>query len=408
MSPPSTSLSRRELLTQLASLGAAAPFLTALLSGCDDGEGLYWDFEVNFTGEVLIIGAGAAGLAAGYILERYGVPFRILEASADFGGRVKRSEGFADFPIDLGAEWIHDDPSVLAELIDDPSVDGAIDVIPYSPDTASVWHNGRLTSYNWGANYYSEYKFKRTTWYDFLASWIVPSIAEHIQYDTPIVAVDYTGERAVLTDTDGNTYEADRVLVTAPLAVLQRGIIDFSPPLPQEKTRAINSVEMPDGIKVFIEFSERFYPDVTLVGPPLSYEAQEKVIYDAAFRKDSDRHILGLFCVGPEATAYTELGSDQAVVDRLLGELDEMFEGRATPAYKQHVVQNWSKEPYIRGAYSYDHPLGEQETITALREPVDARIYFSGEAMSYGWWATVNGAMQASYTIVEVLLKDGA
>lgn len=52
---------------------------------------------------VLIIGAGAAGLFAGKVLADRGIDFRILEASDRYGGRVGKLEGFADYPLDLGA-----------------------------------------------------------------------------------------------------------------------------------------------------------------------------------------------------------------------------------------------------------------------------------------------------------------
>ena len=53
------------------------------------------------------MGAGAAGITAGHALSEKGIDFEILEASSVHGGRVKKTAGFADFPIDLGAEWVH-------------------------------------------------------------------------------------------------------------------------------------------------------------------------------------------------------------------------------------------------------------------------------------------------------------
>ena len=56
---------------------------------------------------VLIIGAGAAGITAGHLLAERGVDFEILEASSTHGGRVRKVDDFVDFPIDIGGEWIH-------------------------------------------------------------------------------------------------------------------------------------------------------------------------------------------------------------------------------------------------------------------------------------------------------------
>ena len=73
--------------------------------------------EVNFDGKVTIIGAGAAGLYAGYILDSRGIDFEILEASTLVGGRLGKLEGFADFPLDKGAQWLHGKRNILGDLI---------------------------------------------------------------------------------------------------------------------------------------------------------------------------------------------------------------------------------------------------------------------------------------------------
>ena len=39
---------------------------------------------------------------------------------------------------------------------------------------------------------------------------------------------------------DGCSYHGDRVVVTVPLAVLKKGMIEFSPPLPEKKVQAIH------------------------------------------------------------------------------------------------------------------------------------------------------------------------
>ena len=70
----------------------------------------------NYEGKVIIIGAGASGLAAAKILQRNNIDYLILEASNRYGGRLKENKTLADFPIDLGAEWIHHRPAVLNRL----------------------------------------------------------------------------------------------------------------------------------------------------------------------------------------------------------------------------------------------------------------------------------------------------
>lgn len=57
---------------------------------------------------VLIIGAGLAGLRAGQVLKAKGHQVTILEGRNRFGGRCYTSHKWADLPMDLGATWIHE------------------------------------------------------------------------------------------------------------------------------------------------------------------------------------------------------------------------------------------------------------------------------------------------------------
>ena len=67
--------------------------------------------------DTLIIGAGAAGLAAGRKLHDVGQSILILEARERIGGRIWTVDDFADFPIEQGAELIHGEGAVTHHLI---------------------------------------------------------------------------------------------------------------------------------------------------------------------------------------------------------------------------------------------------------------------------------------------------
>jgi monoamine oxidase len=58
--------------------------------------------------DVIIIGAGAAGIAAAIELQSTNLTFLVLEARNRIGGRAHTDqETFTPIPIDLGASWIH-------------------------------------------------------------------------------------------------------------------------------------------------------------------------------------------------------------------------------------------------------------------------------------------------------------
>jgi monoamine oxidase len=72
-----------------------------------------------FSPDVLIIGAGVAGLAAATRLSQAGVPTLVLEARDRIGGRVRTIHpANADVAIELGAEFVHGHPPESFDLID--------------------------------------------------------------------------------------------------------------------------------------------------------------------------------------------------------------------------------------------------------------------------------------------------
>ena len=217
---------------------------------------------------ILIIGAGASGITAGHLLAQKNIDFEILEASSVHGGRLKKVEGFADFPIDLGAEWVHKWIKATPPLADSllQGKNPQFETFKYRPKTYSLWKYGRM----WKVNFFrflpiDDHKFVRSTWFDFFDELVTPSLKERIRYNSPVNKIEYDGEEVVVTTTSGQQYKADKVLITVPIKILQQGLITFEPPLPKEKIMAFNKEQMPDGLKVFIEFSERFYPDVLLM-----------------------------------------------------------------------------------------------------------------------------------------------
>jgi monoamine oxidase len=401
-------MKRKEFIENSMVMGIGLPFLSGLFfQSCKKSDHLFPKFETNFSGKVIIVGAGAAGLAAGYLLRRYNIDFQIIEASTVYGVRLKKIEGFADFPIDLGAEWIHTDPKILADIIYNPNSKANIDIITYNPQTIQTWNNNKLKSHNFISNFYSEWKFKNSTWFDFFDEYIVPTISDRIVLNKPVTEINYQGDKVILTTDNNDTYEADKVLITTPIKTLQNENITFIPSLPNEKKEAINKIFMGDGIKIFVEFKERFYPDMLAFGNIFqALNEEDKFVYDAAFRKNSNKNILGLFAINEKARAYTQLNSEQEIINQFLAELDEIFNRKASANYVNHIIQNWSNEPFIQGAYSYSFDGNQNSIVAAINEPVLNKIYFAGEALSINNQAMVHGACESAYSMIAIMMNN--
>ncbi|MDC1022284.1 FAD-dependent oxidoreductase [Schleiferiaceae bacterium] len=97
------------------------------------------DKNYFYEGKVIIVGAGASGLAAAKILERNHINYEIIEATGRYGGRLQKDTLLADFPMDLGAEWIHNQPGILNKLIGLPGDWTSEELIPYHLESAFSW-----------------------------------------------------------------------------------------------------------------------------------------------------------------------------------------------------------------------------------------------------------------------------
>ena len=125
-------MKRRELLKQLGLGLSAGVLIPPFLESCSkDNLGP----EVPYDGNVIVIGAGAAGLYAADILRIKGIKVTVLEASSQPGGRVRSlrnqtnvqyqtfsNASQADFPVELGAEVIYGSNSSWGKIISDLSI----------------------------------------------------------------------------------------------------------------------------------------------------------------------------------------------------------------------------------------------------------------------------------------------
>jgi monoamine oxidase len=103
-------LDRRRFLRAAAAGAAGVLGGPELLAGASRGE--------TTQADVLIIGSGMAGVAAGSALRSYGISAIVLEGRPDrIGGRIWTSFKWPDVPVDMGASWLtHETINPLAKL----------------------------------------------------------------------------------------------------------------------------------------------------------------------------------------------------------------------------------------------------------------------------------------------------
>ena len=371
----------------------------------------------QFEGNIIIVGAGASGLAAAKKLEENGISYQILEATDKFGGRIQKNEDFADFPIDLGAEWIHEDKSILNYLINQSGSEPNVETILYQPMDVyaeaggSIWQIPTQDMEEYYADYIKEYKFKSTTWNDFIYENFAQSAEQNIVYNSKVTTIDYTGNKVVLTTENGTEYQADKVIITVSLGVLKSNAISFNPSLPEDKITAINDVEFLPGFKLFMKFSDQFYPDV-ITCETSSGESGEKTYYDVAYGKESEDNVFGLLSTGTSAEEYYALGSSDSIVASVLEELDTYYNGLASQNYlNAYVFKDWSQQEYAQGTWTSDTEVSSNSLNTSLND----KVYFAGETYNkhgltptdnfYIIRGSVQSAILSGYEVVENIME---
>lgn len=389
-------MDRKEFVKICGLLGLSIPF-HSVLSSCDKDD----DESITNTDSIVIIGAGVAGMTAAYLLAQKGIDFKILEASSTYGGRIKRTTSFVDFPIPLGAEWLHTAVSELTDIVNNPATQINTQLQGYqSQNQVGYFENGNLTFgpiFTEFGNDFEDKKFVNSSWFDFFEQYIVPSISSKMIFNKQITSINYIGSKVLLADSLGQNYEADKVIVTVPLKILQEGIISFTPTLPLLHTSAIQNAPVWGGIKVFIEFSTNFYPTY-LTFPDSETNTGQRVYYDASHGQSSSANVLGLVALGTQAQPYQNL-TGNALKNYILNELDTVFGGIATPNYIQHIVQDWSNEPFIRSAYLADTAASEISEI--LSNSVDNKVFFAGEAYTKeDDWGGVHNATRSARDVI--------
>lgn len=152
-------MERRKALKQLG-LGLSGGILlpSYLMSCSKDDPGP----EVPYDGNVIVIGAGAAGLYAADILRVKGIKVTVLEASSQPGGRIRslrnqtdvqyqsfNNASQADFPIELGGEVVYGSNSSWGKIISDLSLP-TVELDPTAP--RYILDNQAKTGTDWNSD----------------------------------------------------------------------------------------------------------------------------------------------------------------------------------------------------------------------------------------------------------------
>ena len=444
--------SRRAVL-QLGAAGAVG--VAALAAGCaDDGavpapsSSAGEAGDVDDLWDVIVVGAGIAGLAAARALVDAGWRVVVVEASPRVGGRL-RTDRSLDIAFDMGASWIHgtdgNPVTALAAAADAPTTELDEEAVAVYGVGGQPWSNDEYLA-AWAAFdemlatlsdlgepgasfaevldaqfpgfrddplqafFLSTYltfdlgdldelssvlydageefggpEVLMTDGYDRLATHLAQGL--DVRLDTVVTRLVDDGERVVVQTAAGEL-TANAAVVTVPLGVLQADVVGFDPPLGAARRTAIDSIGFHRVDKFLFVWDEAFWDDTdVLVYTPERSDLFAYFINGEALVPGSAALIT--FAYADEARAG-EGRSDDETIELLMAHLTDIY-GPDIPRPTAMRRTSWGTEPFTRGAYSFPSVTTEMAHFDELAAP-HGRVHFAGEHTSRDYFGTVHGA----------------
>lgn len=208
-----------------------------------------------------------------------------------------------------------------------------------------------------------------------------------VRLSTSVTALDWSGAGIVAQTTSG-VIRARRAIVTVPIGVLRAGAIRFDPVLPAATQAAIAGMGMGALSKIGMAF------DFTKLDLPRGdiFARTSGSLFDFDCRP-FDRDIVVAIFGGDFARSSTHSATE--AMDAALNAFVGVVGGDARNAFRGARLHAWHNEPFSLGCYSHCLP-GHADARVALGAPVGDRILFAGEASApEGAAMTTGGAFLA-------------
>lgn len=399
--------------------------------------------------EVVVVGAGAAGIAAARRLQEAGRSCLLVEARDRLGGRAWTVTSKHD-PLDLGCGWLHSaegNPWAAIAEAQGRSLDRSLPPWqrPYAAlDIPAAEHcafrraageyfarlgeaarqegdvavskllepggrwNGLIRSvlsYISGADAEQVSACDFNNYEDTEVNWRVieglgAAIAAYaagvqVVLESPVTRIDHAGKRLRI-ETKKGAITCDKAIVTLPTDVIALNENLFFPALPHKLEAAAGlPLGLADKLYLTLERADEFARDTRLFGRTDTMTGSYTLhafgrpliecYYGASLAADLERGGADAFFACARDDLTRHLGADFAKRIRLL------------------AAHGWKADPFARGSYSCALP-GQAGCRQKLAAPVDDRIFFAGEACSKHDFSTAHGAYRTGVAAAEQAL----
>ncbi|GAB4067100.1 FAD-dependent oxidoreductase [Ancylobacter sonchi] len=419
--------------------------------------------------DVLVVGAGAAGLAAGAWLHQAGARVRVLEAAARTGGRAFTDTATFGVAWDRGCHWLHSAsvnplrvaadelgfaylgpgsrqarPTHLGSRWADEAerhdiwraIDAGFSAVKAAGDAGrdiaaslcldatSPWL--RLARHWFGVMSAADPEHVSTR--DLAAyadtgencpvergyGTLVQAVAAHAAPDLdivtacPVETVDWSGTGVTVTTLRGSL-TARQLILAVPTSVIARGAIRFTPGLPVELEEAFAALPLGAAEKVAFRFDREVFgmpPSSHVDTLDLGSPARRPVNF--VINPFGEPMAVGL--LGGSNAADLVAAGPQAMADFGLAVLVDAFGADIRARVTTAATTAWLADPLIGGAYSCALPGLAHMRARLAPEHVGpllgGRMLFAGEAVSAHAYSTAHGAHLTGLAAAEAALAQ--
>ena len=405
--------------------------------------------------DIVVIGAGAAGIAAARRILAANRKVIVVEATGQAGGRCLTDSATFDLPFDRGARWLHNpETNAMARLarsagleisavplgqririgrrfarageteeflaalvranraIDDASR-GKADVSCASVMPRDLGDWAGTVEFVLGANATGK-DLKEISVIDKAQAQdrnaaiacrqglgvLIAKLAEPVplSLSTPVSRISWNG-RDVTVETPAGNIAARAAVITVSSNVLTAGNIKFAPAIPKRQLDAAARLSLGSYDRI----------GLLLPGNPMGLARDDVLIEQST----STRTALLLANMGGSSLCSIDVAGsfgrdlaaqgERAMIAFATEWLSKMFGSDAAAAVKKSSATRWDFAPFVQGAMSAAAP-GAQPSRKILAEPIGC-LYLAGEATHETLWGTVDGAWESGERAAEAALR---
>jgi monoamine oxidase len=393
--------------------------------------------------DVVIVGAGAAGIGASRMLRSLNVPHVVLEAKDRVGGRAYSDTTSLGYLWDHGCHWFHSaDINVLRDAAirlghrfrEQPAAASLNTFLDGEWKSASlrfdyVWSelsrfveagkqgldvpvstlldsthkleplvrhwvqlmysaDPEMVSTRDAANYRdTSVNLPVEDGYGTLVSHLSEGLPVHL--NTPVEGLSVT-RYGVDVETRSGTLTARAVVLAVPARMIETDRISIIPRLDDGHREAFENVPMGWYEKIAISFDRQVFDQRTGSYADMVNEGEHPLNFELHpfGRPIAVTHVAG------SAALELERQGEKAMIDFALAALERAFGSGIRKRVARGTTSGWTADSFINGAYSCARP-GKAENRRHFRHAVHDRIFLAGEHTHPWFFATAHGAYES-------------